>query len=306
MHYCGYWIDHPNLQMHRGYDGRAYVTLGDNSSGRHNWYRMSGEDQLIRKRIPCTVSTQLAATLAALPVAPAVQEMTPTQPRVSMPRLAAPFPIDGTLEKWRKAGIAPQIMLPPGEDGAEKDSAVIRLAYEGQNLYVQVLQFDDVATFHYGELIPVMQDCVEMGINGAGDGGFQFLAYRGPDGKTGIWRNRFFSNLAKGMDPAHTPCSVTVLPDAGKVSERAELEALWGADLSKSKVIVTEFKLPFDATTYAGAEADIPQLGPGKSFWVGFFVDDSDIPGEEDAAPHGVAAQVRLLQPEGRRRAGGV
>ena len=96
------------------------------------------------------MSAQLAATLAALPAAPVVQEVTPPQPQISIPRLAAPFTIDGTLEKWRKAGIQPQILLPPGEDGAEKGSAMIRLAYEGQNLYVQVLQFDDVPTFHFG------------------------------------------------------------------------------------------------------------------------------------------------------------
>lgn len=298
LHYCGYWIDHPNLQMHRGYDGRAYVTLGDNSSGRYPWYRMSGEDQLIRKRVPCTVTAQLAATLAAQPLAPVVSDVTPPQPHVSLPRLAAPFPIDGGLEKWRKAGIAPQIMLPPGPQGAAKGSAVIRMAYEGQNLYVQVLQFDDVATFHFGALCPVWQDCVEIGINGAFGNGFQFLAYRGPDGKTGVWRNRFFSNLARAMDIAHTPCSVTVLPDAGQVYERAGLEALWGADLAKSKVIVTEFKIPFDTQTYAGAVEDIPQLGPGKSFWVGFYVDDGDIPGEETQHVMGWPSKFGFFSPK--------
>ena len=45
LHFCGYWIDHPNLQMHRGPDGHAYVTIGDNASGRHLWYRLTGEDQ---------------------------------------------------------------------------------------------------------------------------------------------------------------------------------------------------------------------------------------------------------------------
>lgn len=281
LHFCGYWIDSPNLQMYRGPDGHAYVTVGSNVYGSHLWYRQTGEEQCLRKRIPCTVSAQLAATLAALPAASAVKEMKPPQPRISVPRLAAPFPIDGTLEKWRKAGVPPQILMPPGEGGAAKSSAMIRLAYEGQNIYVQVLQFDDVPIFSFGLLCPVWQDCVEMGINGATEGGFQFLANRGPDGKTNVWRNRFFSNLARAMDTAHTPCSVTVLPDAGQVPERAELEALWGADLSKSKVIVTEYKIPLDAQTYAGAEADVPQLGPGKSIWVGFFIDDGDIPGEE-------------------------
>ena len=83
------------------------------------------------------------------------------------------------------------------------------------------------------------------------------------------------------LEAEHAPCVVTVLPDARQVPERAALEALWGADLSTSKVIVTEFKLPFDARTYTGAEGDIPALGPGKSFWIGFFVDGSEFSGEE-------------------------
>jgi len=285
LHYSGYWIDHPNLAMYRGQDGHAYVTFGDNADGRYPWYRQLGDDQIIRKRVSCTVSAKLAATLAELPKASAVAEVKPPQAHVTIPRLSAPFPIDSDLAKWRKAGIQPQIMLPPGAGGAANGSAVIRLGYEGQNLYVQVLEFDDVPTFNFGAFLPVLQDCVEMAINGASVEGFQFLAFRGPDGKTGMWRNRFFANLGKTLDPAHSPCSVIVLPDATQVTERASLEALWGADLSKSKVIITEFKLPLDAQTYSGAEEVIPKLGPGKSFWLGFFVDDGDIAGDETQHP---------------------
>jgi hypothetical protein len=42
--------------------------------------------------------------------------------------------------------------------------------------------------------------------------------------------------------------------------------------------VLTEFKLPIDAITFAGAEQDVIPLGPGKSFWIGFFVNDSDVP----------------------------
>ena len=286
LHYIGIWIDHPNLFMYSGLDGHAYVTYGDNVAGRHPWYRMTGEDECLRRRVAFTASTGLATMLAALPPAPEPVEMAPPHPRVAITRLTAPLPIDGGLEKWRAAGVHPQVMFPPRDGDIHKASAMLRLAYEGQNLYVQVFEFDNHPTFHFGPQCPVWQDCVEMGINGAGiddaSGGFQFLAYRGPDGKTYVSRYRFFSKIGlRILDPEHTPCAVTVLPDAKQVPERAELEALWGADLSKSKVIVTEFKLPFDAQTYIGSEADIPALGPGKSFWVGFFVDGSEFAGEE-------------------------
>jgi hypothetical protein len=69
-----------------------------------------------------------------------------------------------------------------------------------------------------------------------------------------------------------------VLTDAEAASKRRLLETLYGADLSKSKVVLTEFKLPIDAVTFSGAEQDVFPLGPGKSFWIGFFIDDSDTP----------------------------
>ena len=43
-------------------------------------------------------------------------------------------------------------------------------------------------------------------------------------------------------------------------------------------MIVTEFKIPLDKKTYEGAEGDVPQIGPGKTFWINFFIDDSDHP----------------------------
>ena len=56
------------------------------------------------------------------------------------------------------------------------------------------------------------------------------------------------------------------------------MEALYGVGTSKAKVIVTEFRIPMDAETYSGAEADVVQFGPGRSFWTGFFVDGDDTP----------------------------
>ena len=80
------------------------------------------------------------------------------------------------------------------------------------------------------------------------------------------------------IDPAHAPRLIKVLDDAKAVTERTALEALYGKDLSNAKVIVTEFKIPLDKTTYQEVEGDVPQLGSGKTLRIGFFVDDNDTP----------------------------
>jgi hypothetical protein len=80
------------------------------------------------------------------------------------------------------------------------------------------------------------------------------------------------------LRPEHAPRIVKVLDSAEAVTERIALEQLHDVDLSKSKVIVTEFKLPLDEETYVQAEKDIIELGSGKSFWIGFYLDDNDRP----------------------------
>jgi hypothetical protein len=138
-----------------------------------------------------------------------------------------------------------------------------------------VLQFDDVPTFY----AMVYEDCVELAINGACGPGFQFICYKDADGTDHVWRNRFFQGGSQRfIDPQHAPRIVKVLPDARDVPERRLVETLYGEDLSESKVVLTEFKLPIDAVTFAGAEQDVFSLGPGTSFSIGFFIDDSDTP----------------------------
>jgi hypothetical protein len=257
-------------------DNHIHATYGDNSSGRHPWYRLDNQESLKRTKQPFRLAAESASEVAAL-------EFKPTPPASVPPRqlkiagLAQPLTIDGDLEKWRKAGVPPQIVVRPsgGFDGPGDCSAIIRMAYEGQNLYFQILQFDDVPMFYQ----MIYEDNVELAINGAGDGGFQFVVYKDADGQDIIWRNRFFAGLPQvKLDPTHAPRVIKVLPDAKAVPERETLEALYGVDLSQAKVIVTEFKLPIDNVTYAGSEKDIVSLGPGKSFWIGFFIDDNDSP----------------------------
>ena len=277
LKYVGYWIDHPNLRLFKLPDGRVYATWGDNADGRHPWFRLENQNSLKRSKHAFRLGNDRAGQLAALESKPAAAAKKIAQPEVRIPRLERPLPIDGDLEKWRKAGIKPVSVLgPPGSFKGPRDCcAVIRMAYEGQNLYFQVLQFDDVPMFY----AMVYEDCVELAINGACGPGFQFICYKDADGKDHVWRNRFFmANSQKTLEPQHAPRIVKVLPDAEAVSERQLLESLYGVDLSKSKVVVTEFKLPIDKVSFSGAEQDVFQLGPGKKFTIGFFIDDNDTP----------------------------
>jgi hypothetical protein len=277
LKYVGYWIDHPNLRLFKAPDGQAYATWGDNADGRHPWFRLENQNSLKRSSRPFRLGEERAKELAALEAKPTAAPKKIAQPSIRIPRLATPLPIDGDLEKWRKAGIKPvSVIGPPGSFKGPRDcSAVIRMAYEGQNLYFQVLEFDDRPMFY----AMVYEDCVELAINGACGPGFQFICYKDAEGKDHVWRNRFFmANSQKTFEPEHVPRIVKVLPDAQAVSERQLVENLYGVDLSQSKVVLTEFKLPIDTVTFSGAEQDIFELGPGKSFTIGFFIDDNDSP----------------------------
>ena len=82
-------------------------------------------------------------------------------PSVLIKHLAAPLTIDGDPQKWRTIGLEPQIVMTPdsgsGFNGPKDCSAVIRMAYEGNNMYVQVIRFDDVVTFHQPLFVNVLQ-----------------------------------------------------------------------------------------------------------------------------------------------------
>jgi hypothetical protein len=277
LHYCGYWIDHPNLRLFKLPDNHLHATIGSNADGRHLWYRLDNQESLKKSRQSFRVSDDRASELAALDWKSTPTTSRPPAPQIRIPRLAQPLTIDGDLEKWRKAGVQPQIVIGPSGafDGPGDCSAVIRMAYEGQNLYFQILQFDDVPMFYQ----MVQQDSVEFALNGAFGNGFQFICHKNADGQDIVWRNRFFAaNSQRTVDPQHAPRVVRVLNDAKDVSEREALEGLYGVDLSQTKVVLTEFKLPIDKETFSSAENDVFPLGPGKSFWLGFFIDDNDHP----------------------------
>src|SRR4029079_15474233 len=86
--------------------------------------------------------------------------------------------------------------------------------------------------------------------------------------------------LGKVFDEATVPRSIKVLDNAESVVDRKLLEGL-GTDLSKCKVIVTEFKLPMTPEGAAEGDPDkaMPKMESGSKFWIGFFINDNDVPG---------------------------
>jgi parallel beta-helix repeat protein len=281
LKYPGYLIDHPNMKLFKLPDDRIYLTYGDNASGRHPWYRLDNQQSLKKTTTAFRLDEARAKALAATEWKPAFQAIRPPPPRVRVPRLAKALPIDGDLEKWRTAGIEPAIFIGPSHmmDGPGDCSGVVRVAYEGKNLYFQVLRFDDVVTFHQRSNM-FQQDALELALNGTHPNGFQFIVYKNPHGEDLIHRHRFFQKAIKArkIAPEHAPRIVRVLDNAADVPERAALEQLYGVDLSPAKVIVTEFMLPMDDNVWAEAEADAIDLKPGTEFWLGFFLDDNDQP----------------------------
>lgn len=286
--YTGYWLDHPGaVQAWQGQDGQYYLLIADNYHGMHHWYQMSNQDKIIRNTLIITISDMQAKSLADLPSPdPKLASQRPATPNVILPRLKEALPIDGDLEKWRKAGISPNIIITPdtavdGIDGPLDASAVIRMAYHGKDLYVQILRFDNNPVFFQPVSRHYLQPCVEMCINGFGPG-FKFDISKTTDAGDMIIRQRFyFTKLERLLSNQNAPRIIKLLDNAKDVSEREMIESVYGVDLSVDKVIVTEFKLPMDTITYEGAEADVPSMKPGSSFWLGFMIDDNNQPGAD-------------------------
>ncbi len=287
VHYLGFFLDHPGaLRAYRGDDGRIYALVADNANGMQHWYRLNGEGTISTTASAFNLKDSVARQLAALPAPPPQVLAKPSTPTIRVPRLAAPLPIDGDLEKWRKAGVTPQMIVTPETasgaiDGPLDVSAVIRLAYHGNALYLQVLSFDDVPSFHQPVVRHYQQDGIELCINGFLPG-FKFDITRTSDAGPIVIRQRFFNqDLDFLIPPSHAPRTVKVLKDARDVPERRLIESIYGVDMASSPVIVTECKLPIDATTYQGAVKDLFPLKPGQTFRLGVLINDNDDPGTD-------------------------
>jgi hypothetical protein len=285
--WTGMWVDHPDQYCtFAGNDGRWHVLCGDYMVNVTHWLTLQHYDDYRKASFPFTISPSAARALAFRPPVTYRPLGKPAAQRVLVRKLARPLPIDGDLKKWRDAGITPQVLITPvtatgSIDGPADCSAVVRLAYESNNLYVQVIRFDDVVTMHQPWRRSYLQDTVEIMLNGFADG-FQFSVSNYTDIGPGIVRRRFFAGSLEALVPAaHAPRTIKVLDNAKDVSERELIEAAYGVDLSKCKVIVTEFKLPIDRETYRGSEDAIFPVRSGATFWLGFMICDNDVPGAD-------------------------
>jgi Right handed beta helix region len=245
-----------------------------------------GDPAVVRKATAYTIMEPAARALAALPAPPPRIAPRPAPPTVRVHRLAGPMAIDGDLEKWRKAGVAPQIIVTAETatgaiDGPNDIGALIRLAYHGDALYLQVLTFDDAPSFHQPVGGHRQQDGVELCINGFPHG-FTFDITRTIDVGPIVFRRRLDAGNLDLLIPAdHAPRVVKALPNSRDVPERRLIESIYGVDMADSPLIVTECKLPIDAATYKDAVKDLFPLKSGRTFRVGFVIRDSDAPGTD-------------------------
>jgi len=278
-------MDHPNVvQPFVGNDGQHYFLVGDYMSNSANWFALRNVAAIKKSTMPLRITPERAEGLRAQPVLVAGVATT-KPPTLTVRKLSAPLPIDGDLGKWRRAGITPQILITPdasgsGVNGPADACAVVRLAYEGSNLYVQVLVFDDVVVMYQPAQLFYKQDALEMSINGYAVGGFKYNLTRVRDQGDFLYRDRWFDDkLSIALDPKIAPRKIVILDNARDVEERTQIENLYHVDLSNNKVIVYEFKLPIPDVYNNGPVEHPVQMKSGASFGLGFLIDDNDKPG---------------------------
>jgi len=283
-HYTGFWYDNPyrSVEIYAGPDGHLYVLAVDDVYGCCHWWRVNWEGRLKTVTQPVTLSDAAAKVLAALPVQQPMKTLAIVPPTtVSIPRLAAPLPIDGDPAKWRKTGVSPNIIITPetagaGITGPLDATVLIRMAYQGKDLYMQALYFDDVVNLSQPSIRYYSQECLEMCLNGFMTG-FKFDFTHVSDKGDVVMRGRWLRNDLGWEVPQNViPHVIKVLDNARDIPERELIEGVYGIDMSKEHVIVMEMKIPMDGTAYKGAETDAIPLKSGQTFWIGFLVDDND------------------------------
>jgi hypothetical protein len=207
-------------------------------------------------------------------------------PEVVIKRLPGPLTIDGDTQKWRRLGFPPQVLLTPQNsygkiDGPLDLSGVIRLGYHGRDLYAAIIVFDNVVSFHQPASRFYQGDSFQFCINGFLTG-FGFNVAQTTDRGTIFLRNRFFfQTMDLYLDPARAPRVIKKFATAADIPERQYIESVYGVDLSKSPGYIIELKLPLDESTYKGDEKIVPAVAPGKWFWLGFMLNDNDMPGTD-------------------------
>lgn len=282
-HWGGMWSDHAQQQRaFLGNDGKPYYVLGDYAMNCYHWFAIEGADNVKHSKTKFALSEKTAKDLATLPLPQVALKKWPAVPRteVLVKKLAAPLPVDGDPNTWGKT-LAPTAIITPeiasGDiNGAQDCSATIRLAYLGEDLYVQTIVFDDHALFHQPADLMYRQDGIEMTINGYMEG-FKFNVGKTSDLGDVVLRNRFARKLDRFFDNTAVPRVVKILDNAETVADRKLIEDATGKDLSQCQAIVTQFKLPLN--TAVGWEGDIqglPEVRSGSSFCIGFYINDND------------------------------
>jgi hypothetical protein len=284
----GFWLDHgPSIASFIDDQGRFNMTMCDYLNGRNHLFRLTSA-QVTPAKSSITITPERAKELAALPAPPPIAGAAakPATPSVRVAKLGKDLPVDGDLQKWRDLGVNPQIILTPetsaGISGGPRDaSALVRLGYHGQNLYVQVLRFDDVVTTHQPTSRAYLQDTVEMCVNGYYEGVKFNVSQTTDKGAVNIRDSWTFKPSPWIMPPDIAPVSIKILDNAKDVEERKLIESIYGQDMSGCKVEIVEYRVSVDNTTFQGAEQAIFKLEPGAKFWIGFLIDDNDEPGTD-------------------------
>ena len=286
VHWEGFWLDYADaIRMYKGADGEIYAMIADNVKGCGRWFHFVHKGLIKDSVQPWTLLPTRAAELAAQAAQPVrFTSARPASPVIRIPRLEKAMPIDGDLLKWRS--ITPQMIITPetssGSISGPRDcSAVVRIAAHGQNLYLQVLRFDNVVSFHQTVEKAYQQDTVEISLNGFIDG-FKFNFSKTIDEGDIVQRQRFWGIPAALMPADTCPRLVKLFDSAAEIPERELIESIYGEDLSNSQVVLYEAKLPITKDgAYKGDEKAVFSLEPGKSFWIGVMIDDNDDPGTD-------------------------
>ncbi len=219
-------------------------------------------------------------------------------------RLPGPLVIDGDMQKWRKLGFPPQILLTPQNsygkiDGPLDLSGVIRLGYHGRDLYAAVIVFDDVVSFHQPASRFYQGDSLQFCINGFLTG-FGFSVAQTIDQGAFFLRNRFFyQNMDLNLDPAKAPRVIKKFANAADIPERQYIESIYGVDLSKSPGYVVEFQAAAGREYLQGRREDHADGGPRQVGLVGLHAQRQRHARHRRAELHFLAGDVRYVQPGG-------
>jgi len=292
MGWSGMWLDNPRQSYgFVGNDGKAQMVLGDYSAQAYHWLTVTGIDRIRRHGEKLTVSPALAQALAAAPARPVRNWPVPPVPPLVIPKFPAAVEMNGDPAKWR--GIQPLLITPELASkaiGPANNSAVIRFAWQGSDLYAQVVKFDDkIVLFQKEPQKHYLQDGVEIAINSYPEGFKYNITVI--DGKPAVFRDTWRAGWGKPelnalLPPEVAPRSIRVLDDTTPVAaERMLLEAATGADLSKASAMVIEVKIPQSSMTPMERPEREVVFESGKGFRLGIMLNDNDMTGWDDLNP---------------------